>query len=404
MVTVIDHFFHIRLKLLNFQIKRIAMIYGNGSYNRTIRFLPSVVVVLTIMISPNAVGREGMASALSNGLAAVQAGPRDVLYYNAAQQVRITRRHAVMAGFRFGGQYSRGYAPTFPLVTQIADLAAMKGAEAQTKNEAWYAVFACANDGDASAVLRLMPYLRLGTPSQGVFPTVKGGEGFNYSADTDYPMAVDHIWKSTNNLVGTEALLISENAGWSGRVTTVAFNDNNEISFKAPGSLTKGDFVLVAPPNCKYFVWLVDFYRDTAEVRNIYDSGFITKSKMINVKRTLDGSDVSVGEYPSGAKSKTVDMRGYISPLATMGIIDTSLVLNTASTGSYTEYYDGDGSAHIFDTRAITKSISGIAGTVVFSNIQVPFLYHQSFVWSNAGGLAKARANGQFNVTGWAIP
>jgi hypothetical protein len=356
------------------------------------------------LLSSQVAGSGVAANIADKDLSAVQAGPRDTLFYNAAQQVRITRRHAVMAGFRFGGQYSRGHAPSFPLATQVADLATMKGAETRTKNEAWYAVFACANDGDAKAVLRLMPYLRVGMPAQGIFPTVKGGEGFNYSDEADYYNAVDHFWNSENNLIGTQALLISENAAWSGRVTTIKSNDNNEISFKAPGSLTKGDFVLAAPPNCRHFVWLADFYRDTAEVRNIYDSGFMTKSKMIDIRNTQDGSDVSSGHYPPGANSKIVDMRGYISPLATMGIMDTSLVLNTASTGNYAEYYDGDGSAHILDTRAATKSITGTAQAVVFSNIQMPFLYHQSFVWSNAGSLAKARTNGQFNVTGWAVP
>jgi hypothetical protein len=371
---------------------------------KTDQFMIGATIALTAMLVPQASTGQDTATKSTDSFTTVQAGPRDTLYYNAAQQVRITRKHSVMAGFRFGGQYSRGRAPSFPLATQIADLETMKGAESKTKNEAWYAVFACANAGNSSAVLRLMPYLRVGTPSRGVYPTVKGGEGFNYKADADYRKAVDHSWKSVNNLVGTEALLISENAGWSGRITTVAFNDNNEISFAVPGALTKGDFVLVAPPGCKHFVWLADFYRDTAEVRNIYDSGFITKSKMINIKRTLDGTDVSVGAYSPGANSKVVDMRGYISPLATMGIMDTSLVLNTASTGSYAEYYDGDGSAHILDTRAATKAISGAAETVLFSNIQIPFLYHQSFVWSNAGGVAVARTNGQFNVTGWAVP
>lgn len=309
-----------------------------------------------------------------------------------------------MAGFRFGGQYSRGRAPTFALATQVADLATMKGAESKTKNEAWYAAFACANDGDPTAVLRLMPYLRVGTAARGVYPLVKGGEGFNYTDDADYRTSVDHIWTSENNLAGSEALIISENMRWSGRVTSVKSNNRNEISFYDAGSLTKGDFVLVAPPNCGHFVWLADFYRDTLEVRNIYDSGFITKSKMIYVLKTLDGTDVSTGHYAPLTNSKIIDLRGYISPLATMGIIDSSLVLNTASTGNYVEYFDGDASAHTLETRTSYKTVANVAETVIYSNIQLPFLYHQSFVWSNAGGLAATRTNGQFNVTGWAVP
>lgn len=361
-------------------------------------------IVLANLVVPQTLRGNDASIPSTDALATVQAGPRDTLYYHAAQKVRITRRHAVMAGFRFGGQYSRGRAPTFPLATQVADLATMKGAESKTKNEAWYAVFACANDGDPTAVLRLMPYLRVGTPARGVYPLVKGGEGFNYTGDADYRTSVDHIWMSANNLAGSEALLISENMRWSGRVTSVKFNNKNGISLDTAGALTKGDFVLVAPPNCGHFVWLADFYRDTAEVRNIYDSGFTTKSKMIYVLKTLDGTDVSTGEYSPTASSKIIDLRGYISPLATMGIIDTSLVLNTASTGNYVEYYDGDASAHTLETRTSYKAIADVAETVIFSNIQLPFLYHQSFVWSNAGGLADTRTNGQFNVTGWAVP
>lgn len=367
--------------------------------SRMTNFLVGAAVLLT----QNTARVDGTAASMGSDTI-VQSGPRDTLYYSTAQSVRITRKHAVMAGFRFGGQYSRGRAPSFPLATQTADLETMKGAESRTKDEAWYAVFACANPGESAAVLRLMPYLRVGLPSQGIFPTVKGGEGFNYTGDADYRNAVDHSWTSVNNLVGAEALLISENSRWSGRITRVTHNDNNKLSFALPGALTKGDFVLIAPPKCAHFVWIADFYRDTGEVRNIYDSGFVTKSKMINIKKTQDGTDVSSGHYAPGANSKVVDMRGYISPLATMGILDVSAVLNTASRGSYAEYYDGDGSAHIMDTRAATKAISGVAETVVFSNIQIPFLYHQSFVWSNGGDLAVARTNGQFSVTGWAVP
>ena len=49
-----------------------------------------------------------------------------------------------------------------------------------------------------------------------------------------------------------------------------------------------------------------------------------------------------------------------------MGIIDTTPFLNTASTGNYTEYYDGDGSAHTINTRAAAKAMAGAAEPVVF--------------------------------------
>lgn len=340
---------------------------------------------------------------LANALLHVQAGPRDVITYNGAQSVRVSRNFAVMGGFRFNGQYSRGYAPVFAMPSsKVADLVTMKGAETTTKNEAWYAVFACADNGNSAAVLRLMPYLRLGTPTAGVFPTVKGGEGFNYTADADYGAAVDHIWTAGNNLVGTEVLIISENGAWSGRVTTVTFNDNNEISFATPGALAKGDFVLVAPPGFDHYVWLGDFYRDAAEVRNIYDSGYITKSKMINLVKSQNGTDPSAGAFASGAGSIIMDMRGYISPLATMGIIDSQATLSTASTGAYAEYYDGDGAAHIVQSVYVDKTLAG-SQTFVFDNIQIPFLYHQSFDFSTAG-LDATRYGCNMNVTGWAVP
>ena len=98
-----------------------------------------------------------------------------------------------------------------------------------------------------------------------------------------------------------------------------------------------------------------------------------------------------------------IDATGYISPLATGVVIDSSCVLSTASAGDFAEYFGGDGSNHVVQSAHIQKDNSGNLD-VVFSNIQVPFLYPQQFWYANAGTLSGSRINGQFNVTGWFEP
>ena len=112
--------------------------------------------------------------------------------------------------------------------------------------------------------------------------------------------------------------------------------------------------------------------------------------------------NVPTGSLP-GPPGQTFNCAGYICPLATGVVIDSTCVLSTASLGDYVEYFDGDGGSHIVQSFSVNKDNSSNMN-VVFSNAQVPFLYFQTFNFYNAGSLTATRINGQLNVTGWFEP
>lgn len=326
---------------------------------------------------------------------AVAAGPRDAVVYNSNISVRVFRNFATMGGFRFRGQYTRGHAPTFPMPTsKVASLGTQLGAGMTAATfENWYAVFACANDGDEQAVIKIMPFLRAGTVSGANVPLIKAGERVHALTAQSY------AWGASNNMAGTECLVISENGGFSGRVTTITANSASQITVADAGSLAAYDFLLPAPPGFEHYAYLGSFYFDTAEVRNIYDSGTLVKAKMTY----LMSPDVGIGVI--AAPGQIMDCAGYISPLATAVTIDSSCALSTASTGQYVEYFDPDGSSHIVQTCDMYKATSN-SQPITFDNVQVPFIYHQKFNFYNAGaeGPKENRINGQLNITGWIEP
>jgi hypothetical protein len=330
---------------------------------------------------------------LNAAVLTVAAGPRDAVIYAGAQSVRVFRNFATMGGFRFRGQYTKGRAPTFAMPSnKVASLTTDLGAMSATTFENWYAVFACADDGDATATLKIMPFLRAGVVSGSNIPLSRAGEGIYITSTQTY------AWTSTNNLAGTDLLVISENGGFSGRVTTITANSTSQITAATIGSITEGDYLLPAPPGFDNYVYLGSFYEDTAEVRNIYDTGNLVKAKMIY----LVFPNVPTGSLP-GPPGQTFDCAGYICPLATGIVIDSSCVLSTASTGNYVEYFDGDGGNHILQSCVVYKD-NGTNMSVCFDNVQVPFLYYQTFNFYNDGSLTATRINGQLNVTGWFEP
>jgi hypothetical protein len=296
-----------------------------------------------------------------------------------------------MGGFRFRGQYNKGRAPTFAMpanktVTSPTDLGGMS---AKT-NENWYAVFACANAGDSTATLKLMPFLRAGVVAGSSIGLIKEGEGQTSDVTQTY------AWTSTNNLAGTDILAITEAGAFSGRVTQITANSTSSITVSTIGSIANHDTFLPAPPGYTYYVYLGSFYMDTAEVRNIYDSGTLVKAKMIY---TLYPNTAS-GSY---ASPTAIDTTGYIAPLATAVVLDSSCSLSTASVGDYAEYFAGDSSSHTVQTGYVYKATTNTM-SLVFDNIQVPFLYPQQFWYSNGGALPATRISGQFNITGWFEP
>lgn len=333
---------------------------------------------------------------LASALHPVAAGPRDAIVYNNATSVRVFRNHAVMGGFRFRGQYTKGRAPCFPMpASKIASAATGLGAESAVRTENWYAVFACANSGDSTATLKVMPFLRAGTVSGSNVPLIKAGEGIHALTAQTY------AWSAANNLAGTDCLVISEGGNFSGRVTTITANSASQITLANVGSVAAYDFLLPAPPGFTHYVYLGSFYYDTDEVRNLYDSGSVAKAKMIFLQQPSAALTGAV----TGPPGVSFDCAGYISPLATLVCLDSSCSLSTATSGGFAEYFDPDGGNHIIDTRYEVKA-TATTETVVFSNIQVPFLYYQKFWYSNGGtaGIPANRISGQFNITGWIEP
>lgn len=318
-------------------------------------------------------------------------GARDAVCYASAQAVRVFRNYATMGGFRFRGQYTKGRAPTFPMPSnKVASLTTDLAGMTATTFENWYAVFACADEGDTTATLKITPFLRAGVVAGSSIGLIKGGEGLTSDVTQTY------AWTTTNNLAGTDLLVITEGGGFSGRVTTITANSTSSITVSSIGSIANHDTFLPAPVGYDHYVYLGTFYEDTAEVRNIYDSGTLVKSKGIYTLYP----NVSTGSFPTPT---AIDCTGYISPLATAVVLDSSCVLSTASAGTYAEYFDGDGSNHTLQSAYVQKDNSGNL-TVVFDNIQAPFLYPQQFYYSNAGTLVATRISGQLNITGWFEP
>lgn len=326
---------------------------------------------------------------LSDALMSVAYGPRDVVVYGSATTAKMSRRFATMGGFRFMGQYIRGRAPVFPVNNRTASLTGSGlGAQSSNTKENWYAGFACANNGDSEAVIKTMPFLRVGSVAGNVITLNKAGEGIHSVTAQTYS------WTATNNLAGVECLVISENGLWSGRVTTITANTGTTVTLADVGTLAFGDFILPAPPSFANYCYLGSFYLDTAEVRNIYDTGHMCKSKGIYIlSPAIEGSQTNV----------KMEARGYISPLATGIIIRSAANLSTTSAGNVAEYFSPDSNNH---TVASTYYVKQVTTSVAyeFDQIEIPFLYPQSFYYTNDGTLSANRVSGRLHVTGWYEP
>lgn len=343
---------------------------------------------------------EGAADSLADLLRSFPTGPRDPVIYNAAQSVRFSKNYMTSGRFRFRGQYTGGRGAVVAMPSsKVASMSTGLGAESAAKENSWYAAFACADNGDATAVIKVMPFLRAGTVAGSNVPLIEAGE--NVHALT----AATYAWTANDNLIGAECLVISEAGAWSGRVTTVTANVAGQITLASIGTIAANDYLLIAPPGYDLFEYLGSFYYETGapdEVRNIYDSGTLVKAKMINITTDEGGSTGFLAG--SEASPVLINARGYISPLATAIVIGTSSTLSTTSAGDYAEYFAGDTGNHNVDERYTYRSGSEATKVVVFGNIQIPFLYHQSFAYSNAGSLAVNRTTATMPVWGWIEP
>lgn len=304
----------------------------------------------------------------------------------------------VTAGFRFAGSYHKGRSPSYgsgvngrKLVSLIDDL----GVESSVKPHNWYAVFACANDGDSSVTYKLMPFLRVGTVSGAKCDLTFAGMGVNAHSVTP----TTYSWEN-DSLTGVDCLVITEGVDnrFSGRVDQIASNTAGSVTLNSVGTVGAFDFILPAPPNFKHYVYLGAFYRDVSEVMNIADSGVST---MFTGLVLLDPAWPSSGAVASpGVK---LSLGGYISPLATGIIVSDEFSISTATaSGDCTTIYSHDSARHSIGQHYATKSNASTMTSLL--RMELMFSVGQSCYMYTAGSLVASRVSGSLQIRGWIEP
>ncbi|MCY7264349.1 hypothetical protein [Pseudomonas protegens] len=318
--------------------------------------------------------------------------------YYSGQVVEVYVPDSIaMAGFRFAGAYKKSGAPSFlsdangPLkVSLISNL----GVESTAHANNWYGLFACANAGDASAKYKLMPFLRIGSIAGSVASFTYGGEGPSAHVVT----TTSYAW-ADDSLRGADCLVINESGRFSARVTTITGNRTSTVTLADPGGIGAFDFLLPAPPGFEHYVYLGSFYRDTAEVRNIADTGAVVGSYGVQVQDPnfpLSGpiAQTIPGSPGIGAR---INFGGYISPLATAVTFENGEKLNTASLGLFAINFSHDGSNHVVGRHLLCKESSPVYYRA--QTITMPFSIGQfSYAWT--GGNLQTDRTGTIQIYG----
>jgi len=338
---------------------------------------------------------------LSLALLNVATSNRAAVRYQSPTSVSIScARNILMGGFRFFGQYSKGRAPMFSRASggqQAVSLTSDLGAESAAHLDGWYAVFACANDGDAAPVFKLMPCLRAGSVLGSQVTLCSAAEGIHTNTATTYN------WSAVNNLNGVDCLVINETVdgranAFSGRVTTITANTTTTVTLGTVGTVGTLDWLLPAPPGFDHYCYQGMFYYETpGDVRNIGDSGQLVKAKMINI---ADPDWSATGQVGTIASPVALSFGGYISPLATAVVVAETASFSTASLGSYASYYDIDGGQHVVQSTYGQKEGTPTE-TMFYDGITLPFCFSQTTYYSNDGSLIAQRTGGQLEIKGW---
>lgn len=313
------------------------------------------------------------------------AGTRNAIHYNSAQTIYINCDTAVMAEFRFRGQYTKGLARSFPtpafknVVSLIDDL----GAESVKSADTWYAVFAVANDGDAECQFKLMPFLRLGTPTGNTYPLVEAGEN-SYAATA----AKAHNWGV--GIDGVNCLTVTKDEAYAGagKQVVIQSSTTGSITFTLATGLAKGDYILPAPKDFEFYRYCGCFLNDSAEVRNMADTGYYIGSRASSLTQLqTDGFDVGA------VNSAEIRPLGNISPLASgIRIISTS-AFSTLTIGRYIESVETDSGLHTVDEDDQYKWTTD---TFNYSTrFEIPFGLYAAYYFTNGAALAANRTNGK---------
>lgn len=333
-------------------------------------------------------------------------GPRiPFRYYGPTASQIVGVRFIAMGGFRAGGRYKVGRAPVFAMPAYLdgerniidwgngTSTAGNLFAEAFHVKSNPYANFAAANDGDATATLGVMPYLRVGSIAGSVITLNQAGENQRSIAGKTYQF-------TTNGLVGADVLVITETKdsrpnGFSYRMTTVTANTQTTVTLADVGSMGAYDYFLVAPPGYDHYCYIHTGYMDTAEIRNIADTGtFVGTRGAQNTQANLSGTVTTPVEVPCD---------GHISPLATAVAFSHGDSHSTSSGGDCVIRYGMDNGNH--DTHEFYYQKDGSASqafTFMFS--PVPFSFFPKIYFYSGGGLNGPTCTRAMNIRGWIEP
>ena len=321
-----------------------------------------------------------------------------VNYFSGDAVEVILPETLVMGGFRFMGQYKKGRAPVFNTNVAFRAVASMitdLGAESVRTNDNWYAVFACANDGDTNVTYKLMPYIRVGSVLGSACTLNYGGE----NSHTITP--ITYTW-ADGALVGADCLVINEGSEnrFSGRVTTVTANTGTTVSLATIGSVGAYDYLLVAPPGFDQYAYLCSFYSDGAGAPyNIADTGCTVMSYMSD---NQDPNWIAAGAV-AGPPGNKIMWGGYIPPLASGVIMRSALSTSTSGGGDIYTNFSHDSSNHVIGVHSYYKdATAGTSTQVVFLNID--FSISQFMYYWVDGPLASQRILGQIRAQGWIEP
>lgn len=342
-------------------------------------------------------------------------GPRSVIRYFATYRVQIcAEKSFAMGGFRYHGQYDKGRAPVFAAPAfdevytpgghrHIIDLGngtttkGDLGAENRHTKENWYALFACANDGDETAVFKFMPFLRAnqigagGVPAQLSFK--RGGENRNNDSTVlSYNMPAGAL-NGVDCLVINETINNRENA-FSGRVTKIVASGVNAVVLEDIGNIAYNDYLLPAPPGYEHYRYIGSCYMDTHELRNIADTGTLVHSRGSNSDRNING------ELP--ALGVDIPIMGNICPLATAVMIQETQTVSSGTTGrSYSTW--GMDNSHNSIVTSWYKSTTGSDAWSGNAGL-LPFSFSPWINLRGGGALNIAANTRQLNLYGWIEP
>lgn len=340
----------------------------------------------------------GVAQDIADAVVPVVHQSRCRINYKTANSVSVFSPPSIaMGGFRFAGNYMKGRAPVFAntsAMDTVASFATNLGVETADKKSNWYAVFAVANDGDTSVQIKLMPFFRAGTVTGSNVAFTYGGEGPQSHALNAITYAM-----ANNALANCDCLVINEGSyqAFKGRATKVTANTNAQLTLQDVGTVATFNYLLVAPPGFKHYAYLGSVYMDTAEPRNLADTGSMVGTRGITVQ---DPNLPASGAIAS--PGLRFNLAGYISPLATAAILDSTISISTSSTGSFAQYFSHDSSDHVIENQYFDKQSA--TTTTTLKRITLPFSIGQMSFTYTGGALQASRSSATLLIQGFIEP